>query len=191
MSLASLLALPMGAALADSKDGTFPTAEQVGGQVYIDPVAVGQKMPTDFDTYDMDGQKIDLGSVVQGKRSMVVFFISAVPVSVNELAAIEDFTQKHGNGINLVFVNADTVGSALMGGPKAVIPNSVKTMHFIKKEKGLKTTKIYVAQNVAISAESVSTRLCIRGLATSFLLDDKGVVQKVFVGPQKWKKGDI
>lgn len=191
MSLASLLALPMGAALADSKDGTFPTAEQVGGQVYIDPVAVGQKMPTDFDTYDMDGQKIDLGSVVQGKRSMVVFFISAVPVSVNELAAIEDFTQKHGNGINLVFVNADTVGSALMGGPKAVIPNSVKTMHFIKKEKGLKTTKIYVAPNDALSAESVSTRLGIRGLPTSFLLDDKGVVQKVFVGPQKWKKGDI
>lgn len=191
MSLASLLALPMGAALADSKDGTFPTAEQVGGQVYIDPVAVGQKMPTDFDTYDMDGQKIDLGNVVQGKRSMVVFFISAVPVSVNELAAIEDFTQKHGNGVNLVFVNADTVGSALMGGPKAVIPNSVKTMHFIKKEKGLKTTKIYVAPNDALSAESVSTRLGIRGLPTSFLLDDKGVVQKVFVGPQKWKKGDI
>lgn len=191
MSLASLLALPVGAALADSKDGTFPTAEQVGGQVYIDPVAVGQKMPTDFDTYDMDGQKIDLGNVVQGKRSMVVFFISAVPVSVNELAAIEDFTQKHGKGVNLVFVNADTVGSALMGGPKAVIPNSIKTMHYIKKEKGLKTTKIYVAPNDALSAESVSTRLGIRGLPTSFLLDDKGVVQKVFVGPQKWKKGDI
>ncbi|HQT69993.1 MAG TPA: TlpA disulfide reductase family protein [Thiobacillus sp.] len=191
MSLAGLLALPVGAALADSKDGTFPTAEQVGGQVYIDPVAVGQKMPTDFDTYDMDGQKIDLGNVVQGKRSMVVFFISAVPVSVNELAAIEDFTQKYGKGVNLVFVNADTVGSALMGGPKAVIPNSVKTMHFIKKEKGLKSTKIYVAPNDALSAESVSTRLGIRGLPTSFLLDDKGVVQKVFVGPQKWKKGDI
>ena len=191
MSLASLLAVPVGTALADSKDGTFPTAEQVGGQVYIDPVAVGKKMPTDFDTYDMDGQKIDLGTVVQGKRSMVVFFISAVPVSVNELAAIEDFTQKHGNGVNLVFVNADTVGSALMGGPKAVIPNSVKTMHYIKKEKGLKTNKIYVAPNDALSAESVSTRLGIRGLPTSFLLDDKGVVQKVFVGPQKWKKGDI
>lgn len=191
MSLAGLLALPVGVALADSKDGTFPTAEQVGGQVYIDPVAVGQKMPTDFDTYDMDGQKIDLGNVVQGKRSMVVFFISAVPVSVNELAAIEDFTQKYGKGVNLVFVNADTVGSALMGGPKAVIPNSVKTMHLIKKEKGLKSTKIYVAPNDALSAESVSTRLGIRGLPTSFLLDDKGVVQKVFVGPQKWKKGDI
>lgn len=191
MSMASLLVLPMGAALADSKDGTFPTAEQVGGQVYIDPVAVGLKMPTDFDTYDMDGQKIDLGKVVQGKRSMVVFFISAVPVSVNELAAIEDFTKKHGKGINLVFVNADTVGAALMGGPKAVIPHSVKTMHFIKKEKGLKTTKIYVAPNDALSADSVSTRLGIRGLPTSFLLDDKGVVQKVFVGPQQWKKGDI
>ena len=191
MSLASLLALPVGTALADSKDGTFPTAEQVGGQVYIDPVAVGRKMPTDFDTYDMDGQKIDLGNVVQGKRSMVVFFISAVPVSVNELVKIENFTSKYGNGINVVFVNADTVGSALMGGPKAVIPNSVKTMHTIKKEQSLKTSSIFVAPNDALSADGVSTRLGIRGLPTSFVVDAKGVIEKVFVGPQNWKKGDI
>lgn len=191
MSLASLLALPVGTALADSKDGTFPTAEQVGGQVYIDPVAVGKKLPLDFEAYGMNGEKADLASVVQGKRSMVVFFISAVPVSVNELVKIENFTSKYGNGINVVFVNADTVGSALMGGPKAVIPNSVKTMHTIKKEQSLKTTSIFVAPNDALSADGVSTRLGIRGLPTSFVVDAKGVIEKVFVGPQNWKKGDI
>jgi len=191
MSLASLLALPVGTALADSKDGTFPTAEQVGGQVYIDPVAVGKKLPLDFEAYGMNGEKADLASVVQGKRSMVVFFISAVPVSVNELVKIENFTSKYGNGINVVFVNADTVGSALMGGPKAVIPNSVKTMHTIKKEQSLKTSSIFVAPNDALSADGVSTRLGIRGLPTSFVVDAKGVIEKVFVGPQNWKKGDI
>lgn len=191
MSLASLLALPVGTALADSKDGTFPTAEQVGGQVYIDPVAVGKKLPLDFEAYGMNGEKADLASVVQGKRSMVVFFISAVPVSVNELVKIENFTSKYGNGINVVFVNADTVGSALMGGPKAVIPNSVKTMHTIKKEQSLKTTSLFVAPNDALSADGVSTRLGIRGLPTSFVVDAKGVIEKVFVGPQNWKKGDI
>lgn len=191
MSLASLLALPVGAALADSKDGTFPTAEQVGGQVYIDPVAVGNKLPLDFDAYGMNGEKVDLGKVVQGKRSMVVFFISAVPISVNELVKIENFTSKHGRGINVVFINADTVGAALMGGPKTVIPNSVKTMHVLKKEQGLKTTSMYVAPNDALSAEGVSTRLGIRGLPTSFVIDEKGAVEKVFVGPQDWKKGDI
>lgn len=191
MSLASLLALPIGTALADSKDGTFPTAEQVGGQVYIDPVAVGKKLPLDFEAYGMNGEKADLASVVQGKRSMVVFFISAVPVSVNELVKIENFTSKYGNGINVVFVNADTVGSALMGGPKAVIPNSVKTMHTIKKEQSLKTASIFVAPNDALSADGVSTRLGIRGLPTSFVVDAKGVIEKVFVGPQNWKKGDI
>lgn len=191
MSLATLLALPVGTALADSKDGTFPTAEQVGGQVYIDPVAVGKKLPLDFEAYGMNGEKADLASVVQGKRSMVVFFISAVPVSVSELVKIENFTSKYGSGINVVFVNADTVGSALMGGPKAVIPNSVKTMHTIKREQNLKTTSIFVAPNDALSADGVSTRLGIRGLPTSFVVDAKGVIEKVFVGPQNWKKGDI
>ena len=191
LSLTGLLAMPAGTALADSKDGTFPTAEEVGGQVYIDPVAVGKKMPTDFEAYDMNGQKIDFGNVVQGKRSMVVFFISAVPVSVGELRNIENFVSKHGRGINLVFVNADTVGAALQGGPSKIVPNSVKTMHLIKKEEGLKSDHIYVAPNDALSPKGISTRLGIRGLPTSFVLDAHGTVEKVFVGPQKWKKGDI
>lgn len=191
ISLASLLALPAGMALADSKDGIFPSADEVGGQVYIDPVAVGKKMPTDFDAYDLDGQKIDFGNVVQGKRSMVVFFISAVPVSVHELRNIENFTSKYGRGINLVFVNADTVGAALQGGPSKAVPNSVKTMHVIKQEEGLKSDQIFVAPNDALSPKGLSTRLGIRGLPTSFVLDANGAVEKVFVGPQKWKKGDI
>lgn len=191
MSLAALLAWPASSVLADSKDGTFPTAEQVGGQVYIDPVAVGKKLPLDFEAYGMNGEKVDLESVVRGKRSMVVFFISAVPVSVDELVKIEKFTAKHGRGINTVFINADTVGAALMGGPKAVIPHSVKTMRTIKREQNLKTDAIFVAPNDALSAEGVSTRLGIRGLPTSFIVDAKGVVEKVFVGPQNWKKGDI
>ena len=66
MSLAGLLALPSGAALADSKDGTFPTADQVGGEVYIDPIAPGKKLPTDFEAYDLNGNKIDFGQVIAG-----------------------------------------------------------------------------------------------------------------------------
>lgn len=191
VSLASLLALPTGAALADSKDGTFPTAAQVGGQVYIEPVAVGKKLPLDFDAYDMKGDKADLASVVQGKRSMVVFFISAVPVSVNELVKIENFTKKYGKGVNLVFVNADTVGSFLQGGPKMAIPNTVKTMHVIKKEQNIQTDQIFVAPNDALSEHGVSNRLGFRGLPTTFLIDANGVIEKEFVGPQNWKKGDI
>lgn len=191
VSLAGVLALPIGMAQADSKDGTFPTAEQVGGQVYIEPIAVGKKLPLDFDAYDLNGKKADLGSVVRGKRSMVVFFISAVPVSVNELVKIENYAAKYGKGINLVFINADTVGVALMGGKDAVIPSSVKTMRELKKEQRLKTNAIYVAPNDALSADGVSTRLGIRGLPTSFVVDANGNVEKVFVGPQDWKKGAI
>ncbi len=65
MSLAGMLALPAGTVLADSKDGTFPTAEEVGGQVYIEPIGVGKKLPLDFDTYDMNGAKVDLAKEIQ------------------------------------------------------------------------------------------------------------------------------
>jgi hypothetical protein len=190
LAIAGLLALPVGTCLADSHDGLFPNAAQVGGQVYIDPVAPGNKLPTDFETYGLDGQKIDFGTVVAGKRSLVVFFISAVPVSVNELKKIEKFVDAQGHKLNLVFVNADTVGSFLEGGPKAAIPHTVRTMTLIKKEQGL-SGALYVAPNDVLSSEGLSTRLGIRGLPTSFLLNTDGTVEKVFVGPQNWKRGDI
>ncbi len=186
MALAGGLAfLPVSSVLADSVDGQFPTADQVGGEVYIDPVGVGKKLPLDFDTYDLNGNKIDLAKQVAGKRTLVVFFISAVPVAVHELPKIENFAAS--KGVNLALVNADTVGTALMGGPKAAIPNTVKTMHMIKKEEKLRTTQLFVAPNDALSADGVSNRLGFRGLPTSFLINSSGVVEKVFVGPQNWQ----
>ena len=191
MSLAGLLALSNGVVLADGKDGTFPTADQVGGEVYIDPIAPGKKLPTDFEAYDLNGNKIDFGQVIAGKRSLVVFFISAVPVSVKQLKAIETFVDSAGKNVNLVYVNADTVGAALTGGPKTIIRQTVGTMHVIKKEEGLRNVNMFVGPNDALSGEGLSTRLGIRGLPTSFLLNANGVVEKVFVGPQQWKQGDI
>lgn len=191
LAMAGMMALPSVPAFASSKDGTFPTAEEVGGQVYIDPIAPGKKLPVDFDAYDLNGNKVDFSQVIAGKRSLVVFFISAVPVSVKQLKEIERFADGAGGGVNLVLVNADTVGSALTGGPKSVIPNTVKTMHVIKREEGLRTVNLYVAPNDALSGDGLSTRLGIRGLPTTFLIDGNGVVEKVFVGPQQWKRGDI
>lgn len=188
-TLTGLAVLHGGPAMADSKDGMFPTAEMVGGQVYIDPIAPGNRLPTDIETYDLNGNKVDFGKVIAGKRSLVVFFISAVPVSVKQLKEIETFADRQ--GVNLVLVNADTVGSALTGGPKSVVPNTVKTMHVIKKEENLRTVNIYVSPNDVLSGEGLATRFGIRGLPTTFLVNASGVVEKVFVGPQKWKDGDV
>lgn len=187
---AGLLAASVGAVLADSKDGVFPSADQVGGEVFIEPVAVGKKLPTDIDVYDSDAKKIDFASLLAGKRTLVMFFISAVPVSVQQLKKTEEFVDKYGHGTNLVLVNADTMGTALLGGPSKAIPSTASIMRLIKKEQGLKRD-MYVAPNDALSAHGVSTRLGIRGLPTSFLVSPNGTVEKVFVGPQNWKKGDI
>src|SRR5512139_978519 len=108
-----LLAAPVSAVFADSKDGVFPSADQVGGEVFIEPVAVGKKLPTDIEVYDSDAKKVDFGSLVAGKRTLVMFFISAVPVSVQQLKKTEEFVDKFGHGTNVVFVNADTMGTAL------------------------------------------------------------------------------
>lgn len=185
-----LLAASVGAVMADSKDGVFPSAEQVGGEVFIEPVAVGKKLPTDIEIYDSEAKKADFNSLVAGKRTLVMFFISAVPVSVQQLKKTEEFVDKYGHGTHLVFLNADTMGTALLGGPSKAIPSTAATMRLIKKEQGLKRN-MYVAPNDALSPNGVSTRLGIRGLPTSFLISADGTVEKVFVGPQNWKKGDI
>ena len=175
---------------ADSKDGTFPTAEQVGGEVYQAPLKIGSILPTDFEAYHSQAKKIDFGTVIQGKRSLVVFFISAVPVSVNELRRIEEFVGNNAPKVNLVFVNADTVGVALEGGPKKAISSTAATVRLIAKEHGLKRP-MYVAPNDALSPAGLSNRLAFRGLPTSYLVSGKGAIEKIFVGPQQWKKGDI
>ena len=175
---------------ADSKDGTFPTAEQVGGEVYQAPLKIGSILPTDFEAYDAQAKKVDFGAVIQGKRSLVVFFISAVPVSVNELRHIEEFVGNNAPKVNLVFVNADTVGVALEGGPKKAISSTAATVRLIAKEHGLKRP-MYVAPNDALSPAGLSNRLAFRGLPTSYLVSGKGAIEKIFVGPQQWKKGDI
>ena len=181
------LALP---AYADSIDGTYPTADQVGGEVYQAPLKIGSTLPTDFAAYDKQGAKIDFGTVINGKRSLVVFFITAVPVSVNELIRIEDFVNKNAPKVNLVFVNADTVGVALEGGPKKAISATVNTVRLVAKEHGL-NRPMYVAPNDALSPTGLSNRLAFRELPTSFLVNDKGAIEKIFVGPHHWKKSDF
>lgn len=179
-----------GSALADSKDGVFPSAEQVGGQVYVEPIKIGAKFPTDIELYDSTGNKADLGKLLAGKKTVVAFFISAAPVSVAELRTLQDFVAKSAPGVQILNLNADTVGTALLGGPSKAISATVKTLEVIKKENGIHTP-LFVAPNDALSPTGLSNRIGFRGLPTIFVLNSEGVVEKIFVGPQRWKKGDI
>lgn len=176
------------AAMADSKDGVFPTAEQVGGEVYPDPIKVGAKFPTDIEIYDTSGKAADFSKLVAGKRTVLVFFISAVPVSVNELKKIQDYMEKNSPSTQVLALNTDTVGTALMG--ISPIDGTARTLNVIKQEKGI-TMPMYVAPNDALSPVGLSNRLGFRGLPTIFVLNAKGFVEKTFVGPQNWKHGDM
>lgn len=182
--------LAAGSALADSKDGVFPRAEQVGGDVFPKSLGAGQKFPTDFDVYDENGRKTDLGRILNGKKSVVAFFITAAPASITEVRKLEDFARANAPGVQIVPINADTVGTALEGGPAKAIPATVQTARFVKKENGF-SNPVYVAPNDALSPKGLSNRLGFRGLPTFFVLREDATVEKVFVGPQQWKKGDI
>lgn len=179
-----------GPALADSKDGVFPSADQVGGQVYVEPIKIGSAFPTDIEVYDASGQRADFGKLIKGKKTLVAFFISAAPVSVSELKKLQDFQSHNAPSVQILNLNADTVGVALEGGPGKAIAATSKTLNLIRKENGL-TNPMYVAPNDALDPKGLSNRLGFRGLPTIFLLSAGGTVEKIFVGPQQWKKGDL
>lgn len=179
-----------GAALADSKDGIFPTADQVGGEVFPKGIQPGDSFPTDWDIYDDSGKKVDAGNLLKGKRTILAFFISAVPVSVEELKKLQAAKDKTGSDTQLLFVNADTVGAALEGGPKSVITETVRTARLVKTEQGLKHP-MYVAPNDALSPVGLSNKLGFRGLPTVFVIGADGKVENVYVGPQDWSKASI
>src|SRR5690606_26253784 len=135
---ALLLALQApGIALADSKDGIFPTADQVGGEVFPKGIQPGETFPTDWEIYDVTGKKLDAGKLINGKRTVLAFFISAVPVSVEELKKLQTAKDAAGSDTQLLFVNADTGGAALTGGPSTRVQETARTARLIKAEQGL------------------------------------------------------
>lgn len=175
------LAAP-GTAVADSKDGRFPTADEVGGEVFPRGVQAGDRFPTDWDIYDANGNKTDVAKLIKGKRTVLAFFISAVPVSVEELKKLQNaFTGK--GDTQLLFVNSDQVGGKLLGVDP--IQETARTVRVIKREENIKHP-MFVAPNDALSPTGLSNKLGFRGLPTVFVIDKNGKVEKVYVGPQDW-----
>lgn len=187
--VAASLALAPAYALSTSKDGIFPTAEQVGGQVYISPVKPGTPFPMDIDVFDLASKRVDLRQLVGGKKTAIAFFITAAPASVDGLKKLQDFAQANAPGVQVLGLNADTVGVALEGGGDKAVEATARTLRVYQQERKLKN--LFVAPNDALDPKGLSNRLGFRGLPTIFVVKPDGVIEKVFVGPQNWKKGDI
>lgn len=167
---------------ADSIDGNFPTADEVGGEVFPQGVQAGDRFPTDWDIYDADGKKTDVSKLIKGKRTILAFFISAVPVSVDELTKLQNAFSGKGD-TQLLFVNSDQVGGKLQGVDP--IQETARTVRVIKREENIKHP-MFVAPNDALSPTGLSNKLGFRGLPTVFVINEKGIVEKVYVGPQDW-----
>ena len=184
---AGWLALSPLSVSATSKDGIFPTAAEIGGQVYIEPVKVGSRFPTDFDVFDLSGKKVEMAKLIAGKKTVVAFFITAVPVSVDGVKKLQDFARVNAPGVQVLGLNADTVGVALQGGTP--VDATARTLSHYERER--KMTNLYVAPNDALDPKGLSNRLGFRGLPTIFVISADGTIEKVFVGHRDWKNGDI
>lgn len=181
--IAVLLSQP---ALSAREEGAFPTADEVGGDVFPKGLQVGEPFPTDIELYDSKGRPADLGKLIKGKRSVLALFISAVPASVEELRKLEKSVDT--SKTQLLFLNTDQVGTALHKGDKIV--ETARTLRVIRHEKGLKSP-MFVAPNDVYAPEGLSNRLGIRGLPTVVLLSADGKVEDLFIGPQNWDQKDI
>lgn len=185
--LVAAVAVPSSAICAD--DGGFPTADQVGGEVFPDGLQPGDTFPADVVLYDAEGNETTLGKLAQGKRTLLTFFITAAPASVAELKVIES-TVKAAPELNVIFANSDLVGNALFGGAKTQLAETVRTVGIVKTEGGL-TTPMYVAPNNVYAPDGLSNRLGFRGLPTSYLISADGKVERTFVGTREWTPADF
>lgn len=179
-----------GAVHADSKDGAFPTAQEVGGEVFPRGLQPGTAFPTDFEMYDESGRKVAVGELIKGKRSVLAFFISGVPVSVEELKKLQKAKEASGSDSQLLFINADTVGTGLTGGPPKALNETLRTVRVIKQEEGI-NHPMFVAPNDVLSQSGLSNRLGFRSLPTVFIVGADGKVEKIYVGPQDWGQSSI
>lgn len=175
---------------ADSKDGVFPTADQVGGEVFPKGLKAGDAFPTNWEIYDDNGEQANVARLINNKRTVLAFFVSAVPVSVEELKKLEAANKTSSGDTQLLFVNADMVGAALQGGADSRVKETARTVRVIKGEQGIKNP-MYIAPNDALSPDGLSNTLGFRGLPTVFVIDANGKVEKVYVGPQDWSKTSI
>lgn len=176
-----------GSVLADSVDGIFPTADEVGGEVFPQGLKAGDVFPTDWDIYDDHGKKTNVSKLIKGKRTVLAFFISAVPVSVDELKKLEK-VHNGSSKTQLLFVNTDLVGTGLLGGNR--VEETAHTVRVIQREEKLKNP-MFVAPNDALDPAGLSNKLGFRGLPTVYVVDAKGRVENVYVGPQNWSETNI
>lgn len=184
-SIALLASNPV---VADSKDGIFPTADEVGGEVFPKGVEAGDQFPTDWEIYDADGNQTEVSRLIEGKRTVLAFFISAVPVSVEELKKLQNAFSGKNDDTQLLFVNSDQVGGKLSGVDP--IQETARTVRVIKREENIKHP-MFVAPNDALSPNGLSNKLGFRGLPTVFVIDKNGTVEKVYVGPQNWSETKV
>lgn len=139
----------------------------------------------------MTGQPIDLSQLVSGRKTVIAFFVVAVPASVLELKKLQDFAAEQVPELQVFNVHANTIQADLTGGgSNRAVEDTIRTVALARKEHGLRKPT-FVAPNDTMSPTGLSNRLGVRGVPTIFVLGADGKVQNIFIGPHNWKPGDL
>lgn len=162
----------------EKKTGEFPTAEEVGGDVFIEPIGKGAMIPKDIPIETLDGKPTTTGRILPGDKPVVMnFFLLFSPRAVDEMKSLQELYKTNPN-VHVVGINIGGVGGKLTPGePQADV---LRNLRLVVRDAGV-TFPIYSDSN----SYTVQT-FGLRNAPTTFLLDRNGMVKKVYAGPQLW-----
>ncbi|BAU28030.1 peroxiredoxin [Aneurinibacillus soli] len=141
-----------------------PDAEKSDHLAADDRIREGMQAP-DFELYKLDGQKVKL-SALRGHPLLVMFWSTQSPTCADEMPALVSFYESHRlSGLEVLTVNVTKTESSVED--VKAFATKYKLPFPVLLDPEMKAQEAY---QVAI-------------IPTSFLLDKKGVIRKIFQEP--------
>lgn len=160
------------------KGGEFPTAAEVGGDVFIPPLGKGAMIPKDIPIETLDGKPTTTGRILDGDRPVVLnFFLLFSPRSVDEMKSLQELSKANSN-VQVIGINIGNVGGKL--NPESAESDVLRNLRLVAREAGV-TYPIY-SDTHSYTVQAFG----LRNAPTTFLLDKRGMVKRVYAGPQLW-----
>lgn len=161
--------------------GTYPTSEEVGGDVFALGPQAGNAFPTDITLYDENDHEVPLKNLMNKPLVIACVLIAAPRV----MKALEGFQKVapalRERGYNVIALNVSDVYGVLLK-TEAKLGYQVSTGRTIKATAPQYKIKLpfYYVNNDQYDPKGFTNRLRLRDLPTVYVLDKGGTIKKVF-----------
>ncbi|KPV40700.1 hypothetical protein AN478_05965 [Thiohalorhabdus denitrificans] len=160
--------------------GAFPTAEEVGGEVFIETKGEGDQVPMDLPLETLDGEETTLRQVLSSGDKPVVlnFFMAHNEKALEELKALDRLEQEN-PGLRVVAIHLGSVGGKLT--PDTPMASVNRTIRALRQDLGVNRVDTYLdKKSYAVQA------LGLRNAPATFLVKQDGTIVKNYLSTQNW-----